>query len=466
MATITELESTVPGKLSILDYVWAVFVFIFNWIFRKPLAKIQEMLKTKQVPGSEKVNEPHGKLVLVGQAQNWIINGSRQDFNNESNKKVTNTSDALKIWLQKFRQTYVGSFYKSNEKTSTFSFSHVTVMNLLQSPNCARFKRNLILEGIIEKLTRFQDNADFEAFDEYSSVILDRYSNESMDIKVAVLIEQSRCMLYRSRFARAKLLARTALKLAESSVCRQKYIARACLVLSACYRGKGKLGKARSFLDEAWQNIANTSYYEERCSFYDAYGSYLNGISDTLTQSGDRVLTSAKECFFKQLQVATSCERKKKQQFYALLKLARTLLDANTIVGQQRDVPSSDVTKAEKYLDKIEAELWEDVGRGTHMQFVLIRIKQYYRQRRFEEAVSLLNECIVLATSLGYERDKQLMVEGLKTLTAKLEVQKIRISSTQIIEDGSCSSSEGPSQLESFDSGSDSVHVFGSEDSA
>ena len=272
-------------------------------------------------------------------------------------------------------------------------------------------------------------------------------------------------MLYRNRLAQAKFLARRSLELATSTTCPAMYIARACLVLSACYRAKGKLGKAKIFLDKAWQNLVITKCYEDWARYYDAYGSYLNGISDKVTQPGEKILDDAKECFFKQLEAAESCESRKmrqKQQFYALLKMARTLLDANTIFGQQREVPDADVTRAGEYLDKIEAEVWEDVPRGAHMQFLAIRVKQYYRQQRFDEAVTLLMESIALASVDGYEQDKALMIDGLKKLKSKAALQKTESCKEQL--NGTFdSSSDDRSNLESFNSASDSVQIYDSE---
>ena len=466
MATITELEDTIPGKLSFLDYLWAVFGYII-WVFSKPLVIFREFFKAKQVQGPAENNVQPEELILVRRERNWIDNcchdnDCRHDLKNTTNSRVTSIGDVLKVLGGQFKQVFTG-LYESHQTPLGTRFSHVTVMNLLQSPNRASYKPNLICEGIMAKLAWLQDNGDFDAFEKYSSALLGYYGNESPDIRATVLIEQSRSMLYQNRLARAKYLARTSLELATSTACPGMYIARACLVLSACYRAKGKLGKSKMFLDKAWQNLANTAYYDDWCRYYDAYGSYLNGISDTVTQPGETVLENAKECFFKQLQVAESCETRKKQQFYALLKIARTLLDANTIFGQQREVPADDVTKAGEYLDKIEAEFWDDVARGTHMQFLLIRVKQYYRQQRFHEAVVLLEESISLTAGQGYERDRALMVDGLKMLTSMAELQKSEISAKEKPKDTLDSSSEGRSHLESFDSGSDSVRVFDSE---
>ena len=463
MATITELENTVPRTLSFLDCFWAVFGYIF-WAFSKLLDIIPGILKSKQ-KGKRMTNTQPEKMILAKCDGNWIDhchdNGFRHHLENTTynNRSI---KDVLKLLGRQFKQVYSG-LYESNQSQPSTRFSYVTVMNLLQSPASETYQSNSEYEQVMEKLTRLQDNGDFHEFDKYSSSLLVYYGSESPDMRTAILIEKSRCMLYRSRFAQAKSLAREARELATSTKYSKMYIARACLVLSACYRGKGKLGKAKAFLDEAWQNLANTKFYEDWCRYYDAYGSYLNGISDTVTNPGETVLESAKECFFKQLQAAESCETRKKQQFYALLKMARTLLDANTIFGQQREVPADDVIKAGEYLDKIEAELWEDVARGSHMQFLLIRVKQYYRQHRFDEAVTMLKQCISMTTGQGYERDRALMVDGLRMLTAIVEQHKSRISDENEPKKQFDSPSEGGSHAESLDSASDTVHVFDSE---
>ena len=466
MATITELENTIPGTVSFLECFWAVFGYIF-WAFSKLLDIFPKNFKTRRKEKRVTNIQPE-KMILAKRDGNWIDhchdNGFRHRLENPSHDNSTRSiKDVLKLVGQQFKQVFSG-LYESSQGPPSTRLSYVTVMNLLRSPTSESYQPiNSEYDQVMEKLTRLQDNGDFDEFDKYSSSLLLYYGNESPDMTTAILIEKSRCMMYRSRFAQAKFFARAARELATNTAYSKMYIARACLVLSACYRGKGKLGKAKTFLDEAWQNLANTKFYEDWCRYYDAYGSYLNGISDTVTNPGETVLENAKECFFKQLQAAESCETRKKQQFYALLKMARTLLDANTIFGQQREVPADDVIKAGEYLDRIEGELWEDVARGSHMQFLLIRVKQYYRQQRFDDAVTLLKQCISMTTGQGYERDRALMVDGLRMLTKIAEQHKSKISDKNEPKDVFDSPSEGGSHAESLDSASDSIHVFDSE---
>ena len=472
MATITELEQTVPRTFSFLKYVLALFGYIM-WIFSKPLEIFRDFFNTNQVYKSdnEDVNDKSGELTLARRNRNWIDNrrhdnGWRHNVKTTSHWRMTCVEDVLKLLGQRLKQVYTG-LDESPESPSSTTFSHVIIANLFQSPNRTSYEPDPDYESIMSKLTWLQDNGEFDEFDKYSSSLLGDHRNESPDITAAVLIEQSRCMLYRNRLAQAKFLARRSLELATSTACPAMYIARACLVLSACYRAKGKLGKAKIFLDKAWQNLVITKCYEDWARYYDAYGSYLNGISDTVTQPGEKILDDAKECFFKQLEAAESCGSRKmrqKQQFYALLKMARTLLDANTMFGQQREVPDADVTRAGEYLDKIEAEVWEDVSRGAHMQFLLIRVKQYYRQRRFDEAVTLLTEGIGLASVDGYEHLPltALMIDGLKTLKSKAALQKTESCKEQL-NDTFDSSSDDRNNLESFNSSSDSVQIYDSE---
>ena len=147
-----------------------------------------------------------------------------------------------------------------------------------------------------------------------------------------------------------------------------------------------------------------------------------------------------------------------------VVKMARTLLDANTSFGQQRQIAADDVAQASVYLDKIESESYEAVGRGLQVQFQVNRVKQYFRQQRFEEAKALLEECIDLASGEGYERDRELMLDGLKRLTLKAEEQKSQISSKESANDTFGSTSqERDSRLESFDSANDSTKIFDSE---
>ena len=474
MATITELEQTVPRTMSFLEYILAVFGYVI-WIFWKPWEIFRELLSTNQVQKSEsdnEVNDQSTELTLARHDRNWIEkrrhdNSRHHKLKSTSYWRVTCVEDVLKVLGQQLKQVYTG-FYELPEDSTATVVSHITLANLFQSPNRTSYKPHPEYESIMAKLTWLQDNGEFDEFDKYSSSLLDERGNESPDISVAVLIEQSRCMLYRNRLARAKFLARRSLESAASTACPAMYIARACLVLSACYRAKGKLGKAKVFLDKAWQNLVITKCYDDWARYYDGYGSYLNGISDTVTQPGEKILDNAKECFFKQLESAESCESREmrqKLQFYALLKMARTLLDANTLFGQQREVPDADVTRAGEYLDRIETEFWVDVSRGAHMQFLLIRVKQYYRQQRFDEAVTLLTKGIALASVDSYERLPltALMVDGLKMLKLKAAMHKTEHRGQEQPNDTLESSSEGRNNLESFNSGSDSVRIFDSD---
>lgn len=460
MAKITELEESNPEKSSFPNYLWTVISYILC-ILAKPIVVLRELF-SKRV---EHRNVEHKQLMVItckrNQIDNRLENGFSLDFTSRS---VASLEDVYKLLGGQFKRAYFG-FTESPQTPSDTYINHVIVINLPHSPNSAKYTFDSEYEQIMEKLTRLQDNGDFDEFEKYSSALLVCYGNTRPDIATAVLIEQARCMLYRDRVPRAKFLARKSLKFAESNACSGMYIARAHLVISACYRRKGKLGKAKRSLDTALKNLVNTAYYEDWCRYYDACGSYFNGISDTVTQPGETVLEKAKECFFKQLQAAERESRKNlhNQKFFARLKIARTLLDANTIFGQQRKIPDNDVTTASKYLDDIEREFCDGVARGKHMQFMLIRVKQYYRQQRFSEAVPLLKKCIALATDLGYERDKMLMVDGLKLLTVKAEQERSETSCAEKDKDKFGTSSEGGSHLESFDSASDSIEVFDSE---
>ena len=465
MAKITELEEPVPGKSSFLEFIWMLVRYIIC-TSAHVLRIFREFLTVKQADDSE--NAQPEKLILARPQRNWIdtycqdSSSGHNVVKSTSYSRVTCIGNVLKSLGQQFKEIYT-AFYESPETPSATAYSHDAAMNVFQSPNRASFTPDSDYAVIMEKLTRLQDNAEFDAFDKYSSAILDFYGKECPDITTAVLIEQSRCMLYRNRLARTKFLARLSLEIATTTSCPGMFIARACLVLSAQYRAKGKLGKAKAFLDKAWQNLVIATSYEDWCRYYDAYGSYLNGISDTITRPGDIVLENAKGSFFKQLQAAEFCETLKvrqKQQFWALLKMARTLLDANTIFGQQREVAANEVTKAGEYLDKIEAEFWVDVAHGTHVQFLLIRVKQFYRQQRFTEAVGMLKKCITMATVEGYEVDRQLMVDGLKLLSVKAKLQE---SKTVVKKDVECESNS-ESRLESLDSSSDSPQLFDSLD--
>ncbi|XP_028402173.1 uncharacterized protein LOC114525151 [Dendronephthya gigantea] len=462
MATITELENAVPGKFGFLRYIWTVFTYLLRMVTKSFRLSVKKAFVITEHTQHENLTNMEKQDQSCQTSIERCYHGNKYRRHNGNKIYVTSIKDVLKVLGRHFKEVYAG-FYEPPQTASSSSFNHVIVLNLFQSPKRATFKPHPKYDEIMAKLTWLEDNGDFDEFDRYSSKQHDRYKNESPDITVAILVEQSRCMLYRDQLPQAKFLARTSLELATSTACPGLYIARACLLLSACYRKKGKLGKAKAFLNKAWQNLATIDNNEDWCRYYDAYGSYLNGISDTMTLPGLKVLEDAKECFSKQLEAAGRETKKTlySQRFHALLKMARTLLDANTIFGQQRDVPDSDVTKAGEYLDKIETELLENVARGPQVQFMIIRVKQYYRQQRFREAASLLKESIDMAEIVGCGQDRALMAHGLKMLTLKAGQQNSKISSAEGT--GDRESSDGRRERETLESASDSVGVFDSD---
>lgn len=350
------------------------------------------------------------------------------------------------------------------------SIDHVIRVILPQSLCRAIFTPSRKYERIMFDLIRLEDNGDFEAFDECSFAFLAAYEGWDPDITTGVLIEQSRCMLYRDRVQLAKRLALKAIKLASKTAWPGMFIARACLVISACYRRKNKLGKAKSFLEKAEQNLTNTCYYEAWCEYYNEYGSYLNAFIDAVSNPSSQLLTDAKDCFHKQLQAANRESRRKvkeKNEFYALLKIARTLLDANTLFGQQRQVPAADVQKARLYLELIEKDLCMETNMplGTHIQFLLIKTKLYFRERKYHDGLRVLKNCLEMAQTRGYERDRVLIAEGVKTLETltKIEEKPVSITQTAESERKNVVSNETSCCSEKESEVSDSIEIFQSE---
>ena len=316
-----------------------------------------------------------------------------------------------------------------------------------------------------------EDSGEFDAFDQYSSITLSRYASCDPEITAAVLVEQSRCMFYRNCLARAKSLAREALEVSTRTAFPGMFVARACLVISAIYRRRGKLGKAKTFLEKAEQNLTNTNYFEDWSRFYDAYGSYLNSIIDTVSNPSSELYKNANESFHKQLLAANRDSRERvreKNRLFALLKRARTLLDANTLFGQQREVPARDIHVAAECLDEIENELCDSdcvdsVPRGTRLQFLLVRCKQYYREKRYEDMLPLLEKCTKMAKSNGDERILALILKGVQQVKVLGKIQE-EMSTTDPESEGSGEkdSFQFSSEKESDDT-TDSIDIFGSE---
>lgn len=352
---------------------------------------------------------------------------------------------------------------------------HVLPVFLSQSPCRVTYNPSKNFERIVNNLIWLEDNGDFEAFDRLSSIVLDRYATCNPEITAAVLVEQSRCMFYRNS-TRAKSLARKALEVSSQTAFPGMFAARACLVISAIYRRKGKLGKAKLFLENAEQNLTNTNYYEDWSRFYNAYGSYLNSFIDTVSNPSAELYKNAYESFHRQMQAASRDSRawvREKNRFYALLKMARTMLDANTIFGQQREIPARDIHLAVECLDKIESEFCADnmvssIPRGTHMQFLLVRCKQYFREKRFQEAGPLLAKCLKIARTSGYERDLALIMKGvrrIKELDYRVgeEIMGTESTDAPVTEGSDENDSAFSGEKECDNSTTDSIDIFGSE---
>lgn len=106
------------------------------------------------------------------------------------------------------------------------SIDHVIRVILPQSLCRAMFTPSRKYERIMFDLIRLEDNGDFEAFDECSFAFLAANEGWDPDITTGVLIEQSRCMLYRDRVPLAKCLALKAIKLTSKTAWPGMFIAR------------------------------------------------------------------------------------------------------------------------------------------------------------------------------------------------------------------------------------------------
>ena len=135
-------------------------------------------------------------------------------------------------------------------------------------------------------------------------------------------------------------------------------------------------------------------------------------------------------------------------------------------MGRQRQIPVSKIQLASECLDKIENKLWESVPRGKHIQFLVIRCKQYYREMRYQEAFKLLEKCHKMAKARGYERDLALIVDGAEQIKTLMHIEK-KLTTTSVDdlknsreEDRKNSSSGKESELRDS---TDAIDIFGSE---
>ena len=290
-----------------------------------------------------------------------------------------------------------------------------TLGSLFYSPCPVIYKPSKKYDEIVAKLIQMEDNGDFLEFDSYSSNAVDYFANTDPDIVAAVTVEQARCMLYRGKLKQVKCLAKRGHELARHTRFPPMFHARALAVMSARCRSKNKFGSSNRCLEQAQQNLKSVYSYEELALFYECYGTYLVCFLGNLPHPDENVKQLALDSFKKMAEVAqqdTRARIRDKNRFYALILSARVLLDSNSSLGRrERTVSEDSIGLAREYLEVIKKELWNNIPRGSQVQFRLVESDLYCRQGKFEEGKGLLLQCLDEASSLGYETQVPIIIE-------------------------------------------------------
>ena len=290
-----------------------------------------------------------------------------------------------------------------------------TLGSLFYSPCPVIYKPSKKYDEIMAKLIQMEDNGDFLKFDRYSSNAVDCFANTDPDIVAAVTVEQARCMLYRGKLKHVKCLAKRGHELARHTSFPPMFHARALAVMSARCRNKNKFGSSNRYLEQAEQNLKSVSSYEELALFYEYYGTYLAWFLGNLPHPDENVKKLALASFKKMAEVAqqdTRARIRDKNRFYALILSARVLLDSNSLLGRrERTVSEDSIGLAWEYLEVIKKELWNNIPRGSQVQFRMVESDLYFRQGKFEEGKGLLLQCLDEASSLGYETQVPIIIE-------------------------------------------------------
>ena len=290
-----------------------------------------------------------------------------------------------------------------------------TLGSLFYSPCRLIYKPSKKYDEIMAKLIQMEDNGDFLKFDRYSSNAVDCFANTDPDIVAAVTVEQARCMLYRGKFKHVKCLAKRGHELARHTSFPPMFHARALAVMSARCRNKNKFGSSNRYLEQAEQNLKSVSSYEELALFYEYYGTYLAWFLGNLPHPDENLKKLALASFKKMSEVAqqdTRARVRDKNRFYALILSARVLLDSNSLLGRrERTVSEDSIGLAWEYLEVIKKELWNNIPRGSQVQFRMVESDLYFRQGKFEEGRGLLLQCLDEARSLSFVTQVPIIIE-------------------------------------------------------
>ena len=290
-----------------------------------------------------------------------------------------------------------------------------TLGSLFYSPCRLIYKPSKKYDEIMAKVIQMEDNGDFLKFDRYSSNAVDCFANTDPDIVAAVTVEQARCMLYRGKFKHVKCLAKRGHELARHTSFPPMFHARALAVMSARCRNKNKFGSSNRYLEQAEQNLKSVSSYEELALFYEYYGTYLAWFLGNLPHPDENLKKLALASFKKMSEVAqqdTRARVRDKNRFYALILSARVLLDSNSLLGRrERTVSEDSIGLAWEYLEVIKKELWNNIPRGSQVQFRMVESDLYFRQGKFEEGRGLLLQCLDEARSLSFVTQVPIIIE-------------------------------------------------------
>ena len=261
-------------------------------------------------------------------------------------------------------------------------------------------------------LIHMQDNGDFKEFDKYSNNMLQICGKKGdFDTVAVVKIEQARCAIYRNDLNAARRHVREGHKLAEHTRFPPLFHAQAFLVMSNVSRNQNKLGNTKKYLDLAKQCLASGYSIEDLAHYYELYGSYLDKFLGICPKHDEQAKNLALTNFLKMGEIGTQDSEPRvsdKKQLYALIRIARILLDSNSLFGRkQRNVKENDIHLATECLEVIKHErLLDNMPCGTKIQYQMVESDLYYRKGNFGNAKGLLVKSLDEAKNFGYKTEE------------------------------------------------------------
>lgn len=324
------------------------------------------------------------------------------------------------------------------------------------------FLKGIQCEKILSRLESRQDNAKFEDHERDVTARMQSFADgKHPDMSLALKIEQAVAFSYQKEFTKSKSMFTSVIISVKNQTCQ---VTNPNILMARAYFLKvaDPMERPRRLMAKFFEYLRRSEFLlqmhdspEDWAELYQTYGclwlDYMSLIPDNRC-AHNTARDNAKLCFEKAITFSQQDPRYRvqiKRQMYAYIKLATILLQccSNAARIQEKTIPSCDIERAKKHLDKVEFELGKYIPMGTWIQLLKTRSDQFYRQGSYNLAKETVEEAYRLASLHKFDTELNTLRGMMELFEKKLHshlvfTEELELSSSEAACSASGSNSE------------------------